>query len=580
VLPVEEVRLDPNGAEPVEQLLAAGGLSMDLGRAPLIGLHVVGVADGRWLLLVRVHHMVQDHTGLEMLLGEVRATIAGRGAELSEPLPFRNFVAQARAGVERSEHERFFAELLGDVDEPTAPYGVVGVRGVGAEVARAGSRFDDALAERLRTVARRLGASPATVMHVAWARVLAAVSGRDDVVFGTVLFGRMNAGAGNDRVAGPFINTLPVRVRVDGLGALAAVTAMRGQLAGLVEHEHAPLAVAQQASGVSGDTPLFTSLFNYRHNTAPSADLIVQADEDMRGIQTLLQRERTNYPLSVAVNDGGNGMGLAIDAVAPIDPQAVASLMTAATENLVAALEEALDGGPDLPLTKVTVLDEAGRQRVLTEWNDTGAEVARASVPQLFETWAARTPDAVAVVFEGTEVSYGELNARANRLAHHLVGQGAGPESVVGLCLPRGVDMVVAILASWKAGAAYVPLDPEYPVERLAFMLADSGARAVVLRQDVAGDLADGLGADRVVRLDDPETGAELAALPDTVPDVAVAAAGLAYVIYTSGSTGRPKGVAATHDGLVNLVSVFGPLMEVGPGVGVLQFASFSFDAS
>ncbi|MFD7032990.1 amino acid adenylation domain-containing protein [Streptomyces sp. NPDC059917] len=580
VLPVEEVRLDPNGADPMDQLLAAGGLSMDLGRAPLVGLHAAGVSDDRWLLLVRVHHMVQDHTGLEMLLGEVRATLAGRGAELSEPLPFRNFVAQARAGVERSEHERFFAELLGDVDEPTAPYGVVDVRDVGAEVARAGSRFDDELAERLRAVARRLGASPATVMHVAWARVLSAVSGREDVVFGTVLFGRMNAGSGTDRVAGPFINTLPVRVRVNELGALAAVSAMRGQLAGLVEHEHAPLAVAQQASGVSGDTPLFTSLFNYRHNSAPSADLIAQADEDMQGIRTLLQRERTNYPLSVAVNDGGNGMGLAIDAVAPIDPEAVATLMTAATRNLVAALEQALDGGPDLPLTTVTVLDEAERQRVLTAWNDTAAEVPPVSVPQLFETWAARTPDAVAVVFEGTEVSYGDLNARANRLAHHLVSRGVGPESVVGLCLPRGVDMVVAILASWKAGAAYVPLDPEYPVERLAFMLADSGARAVVLRQDVAGDLADGLDADRVVRLDDPRVGAELATLPDTAPDAAVAATALAYVIYTSGSTGRPKGVAATHDGLVNLVSVFGPLMEVGPGVGVLQFASFSFDAS
>ncbi|MFF8940656.1 amino acid adenylation domain-containing protein, partial [Streptomyces paradoxus] len=345
-------------------------------------------------------------------------------------------------------------------------------------------------------------------------------------------------------------------------------------------HEHAPLAVAQQASGVAGDVPLFTSLFNYRHNAGPSADHVGGGDEDTQRFRTVLARERTNFPLTVAVNDGGEALSLAVDAVGPIDPEAVAALVSTAAENLVALLEEALHGGPDRPLTALRVLDEAGRRRVLTEWNDTDAVVPQVFMPELFEAWAARTPDAVAVVFEGTEVSYAELDARANRLAHALIGRGVGPESVVGLCLPRGVDMILAILAVWKAGGAYVPLDPEYPAERLAFMLADSGARAVVGCQDVVGHLADGVGADRVVRLDDPQVDAELAALPQTAPSGTVASDGLAYVIYTSGSTGLPKGVAATHGGLANLVSVFAPLMEVGPGVGVLQFASFSFDAS
>ncbi|WP_245687127.1 condensation domain-containing protein, partial [Streptacidiphilus griseoplanus] len=185
-LPVEEVTLAPHSADAVADLLAAGGLSMDLGRAPLIGLHTAALEDGRWLALVRVHHMVQDHTALEVLIGEVQAFLSGRGGELAEPLPFRDFVAQARGGVERSEHERFFAELLGDVDEPTAPYGLEDVRGDGAAVVREVLPFTPELVGRLREVSRRLGASPATVLHVAWARALAAVSGRDDVVFGTV----------------------------------------------------------------------------------------------------------------------------------------------------------------------------------------------------------------------------------------------------------------------------------------------------------------------------------------------------------------------------------------------------------
>ncbi|WP_256082975.1 condensation domain-containing protein, partial [Streptomyces sp. AVP053U2] len=149
-LPVEEVRLAAGHGDPVEQLLTVAGLSMDLGRAPLIGLHIAAAPDsGRWLAVVRAHHMVRDHTGLELLLGEVEAFLAGRGAELGAALPFRDFVARARAGVASGEHERFFAELLGDVDEPTAPYGLVDVRGVGADVVRGRAVLEDSVAGRL-----------------------------------------------------------------------------------------------------------------------------------------------------------------------------------------------------------------------------------------------------------------------------------------------------------------------------------------------------------------------------------------------------------------------------------------------
>ncbi|MFC9133484.1 condensation domain-containing protein, partial [Streptomyces sp. NPDC057099] len=339
-LPVTEVALDPQSSDPVADLLAVG-MSMDLRRAPLIDLHVTAVAEGRWLGLVRAHHMVQDHTALEVLLAEVRAFLAGQGDALAEPLPFRDFVAQARGGAEQAEHERYFAELLGDLDEPTTPFGLVDVHSDGATAVRARVPVEPELHGRLREVSRRLGTSAATVMHVAWARVLAAVSGRDDVVFGTVLFGRMNAGAGSTRVPGPFINTLPVRARTDEPGVLAAVTAMRTQLARLLEHEHAPLSVAQQASAMAGDTPLFTCFLNYRHNSAPN-DEGDDLDNALHGIRLVFSRERTNYPLMVSVDDNGDSLSLAVDAVAPVDPQAVGVLVRTAVENLVAALETAL----------------------------------------------------------------------------------------------------------------------------------------------------------------------------------------------------------------------------------------------
>ncbi|MGW0886534.1 condensation domain-containing protein, partial [Streptomyces sp. NPDC002671] len=386
-LPVEKVELDFRSTDPVQELPAAVGLSMDLGRAPLLGLHATAAADGRWLLLIRVHHMIQDHTGIALLLGEVEAFLAGRGEELPEPLPFRDFVTQARGGVERTEHERYFVGLLGDVDEPTAPYGLVDAYGDGADPVQARSDVAADLETRLREVARRLGGSPAAVLHVVWARVLAAVSGRDDVVFGTVLFGRMNSGAGADRVPGPFMNTLPVRARLDeGTGVLAAVREMRGQLAALLEHEHAPLTLAQQASGVPADAPLFTSVFNYRHNTGFIGDVAEVGD----GIEMVFVRERTNYPLTVIFDDNGDGLRQTVDAVFPIDADAVAAMVSTATAHLVGALEEALDGGPDVPLSGIPVLDDVRRRRVLVEWNDTAAEVPAGTIPELFEAQVAR----------------------------------------------------------------------------------------------------------------------------------------------------------------------------------------------
>ncbi|MFF5307668.1 amino acid adenylation domain-containing protein, partial [Streptomyces sp. NPDC013161] len=440
-LPVEEVALDPLGADPVDQLMSLDGAWMDLGRAPLIQVHTALTpgGDGRWLALLRIHHLVQDHTTLDVLLAELGAFMSGQGETLPEPLPFRNFVAQARLGVRREEHERYFAGLLGDVEETTAPYGLLDVRGDGSGVQRARMNVDLELAAETRKLARRLGVSAATVFHLAWARVLASVSGRDDVVFGTVLFGRVNAGAGSDRVPGLFINTLPVRVRGDSSGVRDALTGLRDQLAELLVHEHAPLALAQQVSGVPGDAPLFTSLFNYRHNqSVPRTATEGAGTGHLEGIRTLVNREGTNYPVTAAVDDNGTDFVLSVEAVAPADPDQICALLHTALRSLVGALGE----DPDIRLGALDVLDPAGRRQVLEEWNDTEAEAPRALVPELFESQAARGPDAVAVVCDGVEVSYGELDARANRLAHYLRARGVGAESVVGLCLPRGVEMV------------------------------------------------------------------------------------------------------------------------------------------
>ncbi|MGW8769009.1 condensation domain-containing protein, partial [Streptomyces sp. NPDC055815] len=397
-LPVTTVDLASDAPDAVEQLIAVVGTVMDLGRAPLIDVHVAAEpgSDGRqWLALLRMHHLVQDHTTHDVLLQELDAFLTGREDALPEPLPFRNFVAQARLGVTRTEHEEYFAGLLGDVEETTAPYGLMDVHGDGRGVVRSHLGVEEGVGRRVREVARSLGVSAASVFHLAWARVLATVSGRDDVVFGTVLFGRMNAGAGADRVPGLFINTLPVRVRVGAEGVGQALEGVRDQLAELLVHEHAPLTLAQQASGMPGGSPLFTSLFNYRHGKSRTdRETASEADAARQGISTVSMRETTNYPVAVSVEDLELQFALTVDAVGSVDGQALCRLLHTCLDNLVAALED----HPDIRLSDVDILGETERRQLLAAWNDTAVAVEGATVPELFAVQVARTPDAVAVV--------------------------------------------------------------------------------------------------------------------------------------------------------------------------------------
>ena len=573
-LPVTEVALDA-GPDVTGRLLALAGSRMNLRRAPLLRVHVAAdpTADpgsDQWLALVQSHHMTEDHVAVDLMLEDVQALLSGEGEASAAPVPFREFVAHARLGMSREEHVRYFTGLLGDVTEPTVGFGVADVLGDGSAVTQVQALLEQRLSSRVRAVARGLGVSAATVFHVVWARVLAAASGRDDVVFGTVLFGRMGGTAGSERVLGPLINTLPVRLALGELSVADAVTSMHGQLAGLLAHEHAPLALAQQASGVAAPTPLFTSLFNYRHNPVPQAEPDRVAE--LRDIETLHVEDYTNYPLDVSVDDLGSVFTFTVQTVSPIDGSQVCELLETATTGVVAALEAA----PGTLLGAVRVLPEANRECVLGEWNDTAFPVPPVTVAGLFAAQVARCPDAVAVVCGETVVTYRELDAVSERLAAALAARDVGPEAVVGLVMGRSIGLVAAVLAVVKTGAAYLPVDPDYPPERVGFMLADANAILVVADADSARVLpgtpvplvmADDRG--EVVRA--PSGGHRSSRAGLVRPEHP------AYVIYTSGSTGQPKGVVATYAGFADLVVANGRF-GVAAGDRVAQFTSASFD--
>ncbi|MCC8368401.1 AMP-binding protein, partial [Xenorhabdus sp. PB61.4] len=567
-LSVTELTLDPVEGPVSEQLsrrFDPRHYRLNLSEAPLLQFVIVQDADGRWAVVQLLHHLIGDHTTLEVLQCEIQAFLTGQADTLPAPVPFRNLVAQARLGISQAAHTRFFTDMLVDVAEPTLPFGLAEVHRDGSQVTVSHRMLSGELNHRLRHQAQQLGVSLAALCHLAWAQVLSRTSGQEKVVFGTVLFGRMTAGEGMDSGLGLFINTLPLRLDIDNTPVRESVQQAHTRLAGLLAHEHASLALAQRCSGIDNATPLFSALLNYRHN-----DMSTLSDEWISGIEIVGGQERTNYPFVLSVEDFGDALGLTAQMVQPLAPERVCDYMQQALESLADALEHA----PDRPVWTLDILPAAERTLLLTTWNATDTPYPNAMcLHQLFEQQVEKNPDTTALVYEDHSLSYAELNAHANRLARQLIEQGVQPGGYVALLLERSMALVVAQLAVLKAGAIYVPIDPGIPDERKHWVINDCTAQLLLTDEHmeipvnltvpllrIGGEI----GAGR-------EEGENLN-LPGFSSDAV-------YVMYTSGSTGTPKGVLVPHRAVTRLVINNG-YATISPDDRVAFTANPAFDAS
>src|SRR5471032_806619 len=367
-LRVESFEPTPGDAEPLAQLLQRfdpAHYRLNLQQAPLLHLAVSeDVLNRRWVGVLLFHHIAIDHTTIAVVQQEMQASLRGQTTPLALAVPYRNYVAQARLGVSQEAHETFFREMLGDIDEPTLPFEQQEVRGDRQEIAEAHLTLDLELSRRLRGRARQSGVSAASLVHLAWGLVLGRLCRREKVVFGTVLLGRMQGGAGADRALGMFINTLPLRLDLGALGTRAALKAAHGRLTALLGHEHASLALAQRCSGVPAPTPLFSALLNYRHG---AGEVSQQALDAWQGIESLGGGERTNYPLTLSVDDNDVGFNLTVQATPGVDAQRVCGYMQAALASLVGGLEQ----NAEVPLGQLSVLPATEREQLLFGLNAT-----------------------------------------------------------------------------------------------------------------------------------------------------------------------------------------------------------------
>ena len=572
-LTVGELQLDRarDSLEQLKERIRPDLNTLQLQRAPLMRLEVAADGQGaRWYALLTLHHLVCDGHSLEVVAREVKAHIEGRAHTLPEPMQYRKHVAQTLAKARAHDAEAFFRDKFGKMDEPTAPFGLIGAYGVAHRVETASQTLDLELARRLRMQARHQRVSPATLFHAAWGLVIARTGGRDDVAFGTVFFGRLQMKGETQHRVGLFLNTLPLRLQLHDYSARDLVFQMQRELLESLNHEQASLAIAQRCSGISGSIPLFTTLLNYRHGKRDS-ELWANSTQGYREIATF---GWTNYPITLSIDDLGEDFVLTAQTEHRIAPQRTVGYLSKALQSLVEALERA----PQTPALELPILPADERHQVVETFNATQVSYPRKSlIHELFEEQVERTPDTVAVIFASESLTYAKLSEKANQLARYLRAKGIRPDRLVGICIERSLEMVIGLLGILKAGGAYIPLDPSYPPERLQYMLDDATPGLLLTQVSLRERL--------------PQTDAEVIALDGQWDEIARERTGnlnarllalnshhLAYVIYTSGSTGRPKGVMVEHTAVVNFLTS----MTREPGINaedcLLAVTTVSFD--
>jgi amino acid adenylation domain-containing protein/non-ribosomal peptide synthase protein (TIGR01720 family) len=581
----------------------------DLAVAPLMRLKLVRLGDESYRFIWTHHHLLLDGWSIALLLEEVLSDCESlrRGLDREPPSTrgYRDYIAWlGQQDVSRARS--FWKTYLDGFLAPT-PFGVDHAPAAPArkaDIGRSRVRLSQAESDRIRAFARQNRLTMSTLFQGAWARLLSFYSRETDVVYGTTVAGRPASFAGVESMVGLFINTLPVRVRLRPEMQVGAwLEQIQAEQVISREYENCPLVELQALSAVPRGAPLFESLLVFENYPL---DVQVLGSGERLKASDVWWFDQTNYPLTFVVTPGQE---LAFEIF--YDKHRFAPEVVQRMLGHLQTILDAFTSEPSQRLGQVSIVTADERSRLLSEWNDTRKESASLGrhVHELFAEQARKEPERIAVACGAEQLTYGELNARANRLARYLRRNGVETESRVCLCLEPGLEMIVAVLGVLKAGAAYVPLDPAYPDSRLAFMLDDCGARVLLTESR----LLDGrLGPENVSLIRSAGGSPAVGAMPYAVanlrasrprsesghlrtlcvdaerdeimrespddPAVNISGDNLIYAIYTSGSTGRPKGAGVTHGNFINLVDWFVSEFELTERERVLIISSFSFD--
>ncbi|PVC80728.1 AMP-binding protein, partial [Streptomyces sp. CS014] len=530
----------------------------DLSRPPLIRFTLIRLGNNRFRFMLTNHHILLDGWSMPLVLRDLMSLYisGGETGALPRTRPYRDFLNWLNDQDNSAAQEAWTAALAGLDDVALIapdPAPVVALPG------NTDIELDEPTGEALIRIARAHGLTVNTVLQGAWALTLSQTLGRDDVVFGTTVSGRPAELDGVESMVGLFINTLPLRARLDPAESVTdLLQRLQSQQARLLNHQWINLAEIQRWAKTG---KLFDTALVFENYPLETSEIDSHLNSALLRLTSLSSVDNTDFALCLVAHMQGNALRMRIGNRTELcDEEFVRKIAT----RLVTTLR-AIAGDPGGLVGRLELLDRAERHRVLEEWQGQHSRggATRTDVVALFEKQAAATPDAVALTYAGQSLTYAELNVRTNQLAHYLAGRGVGPEQFVAVDIPRGPDLVISLIAVLKTGAAYVPIDPDYPPERIAHILNDA---APALHLTALDDLDLDGHADRN--------------LTDTDRTMPLTPHHPAYMIYTSGSTGRPKGVVVPHSAVDNRLRWMQDAYPLGPGDRVLQKTPSSFDVS
>ncbi|WP_426123573.1 amino acid adenylation domain-containing protein [Pseudomonas sp. PSPC2-3] len=580
---VEILHADADEADVQRLVQAEIARPFDLQQGPLLRVTLLRLADDEHVLVLVQHHIVSDGWSMQVMVDELVQLYAAysQGQDLqlpALPIQYADYAQWQRdwmAGGERERQLAYWQTLLGG-EQPVLELpaerprpSVQSYRGASLDVV-----LDPALVKGLKALAQREGVTLFMVLLASFQTLLHRYSGQQDIRVGVPIANRSRVET--ERLVGFFVNTQVLKADIDAqLTVTQLLQQAKRRALDAQSHQDLPfeqLVEALQPERSLSHNPLFQVMFNHQSEARLANSGQQLADLRVEGLEWGTQTAQ--FDLSLDTQETAEGLWATLTYATDLFDAATPKRMARHWQNLL----QGMLGDPNQRVTQLPMLERLEQQVMVEQWNDTAQDYPlQQSVQQLIEAQAERTPDAQALLFDCEVLTYAQLNARANRLAHRLIQAGVGPDLLVGVAMERSVEMVVALLAVLKAGGAYVPLDPEYPRERLAYMLRDSGVQLLLTQAHLVASLPIG---DCVQCLVVEQGDSWLAGFATFNPEVAVEAENLAYVIYTSGSTGQPKGAGNRHCALTNRLLWMQQAYALDASDTVLQKTPFSFDVS